>query len=81
MEILNQETDHEACNTLLRAFNLASNYLDEHRIEFSVPVETASEFLKLIIVAVAESGERNPLRIADLAIARMRKLVKASDPS
>ena len=54
-------------------------HLDGHRIEFSVPVETANEFLKLIIVEVAESGERNPLRIADLAIARMRKLVKASD--
>ena len=81
MEILNEETDDETSNTLLRAFNLASNYLDKHRIEFSVPVETASEFLKLIIVEVAESGEQNPLRIADLAIARMRKLVKASDPN
>ena len=80
MEILNEETDWKTSDTLFRAFKLAWNYLDKHRIEFFVPVETASEFLKLIIVEVAESGERNPLRIADLAIARMRKLVKASDP-
>lgn len=52
--------------------------MEKRQIDFFIPVETASEFLKPIIVEAAESGERNPLRIADLAIARMRKLGKAS---
>ena len=71
-------TEHETVNTLVRAFNLSWNYLDRHAVELFVPSETAREFLKLIILELAESGEKNPVRIADLAISRMRKLGETS---
>ena len=71
-------TEHETVNTLVRAFNLSWNYLDRHAVELFVPSETAREFLKLTIVDLAQSGERNPVRMADLAIVQMRKLGRES---
>ena len=74
MEFCKDECPQESLNTFVRAFNLSWNYLERHAVELLVSGETAREFLKLIIVELAEAGESNPVRIADLAIARMRKL-------
>ena len=66
MEFCKDECPQESLNTFVRAFNLSWNYLERHAVELLVSGETAREFLKLIIVELAEAGESNPVRIADL---------------
>lgn len=78
MDFLTDDSEQKTLNTLLRAFNLSWNYLDSHAIQLFVSAETAREFLKLTIVDLAQSGERNPVRMADLAIVQMRKLGRES---
>ena len=59
------DSEQELANVYVRAFNLSCMYLDKHADELFVPAETARVFLKLTIVELAESGERNPFIIAE----------------
>lgn len=79
MELLAGDSEQKPPNPLLQAFNLSWKYLDSHAVQLFVSSETAREFLKLIIVEIAQSGERNPIRMADLAIVQMRKLSETSN--
>ena len=70
----NAEFDPETLRRLTRAFEMAWNYLEtnpDNKVYISH--ETAREDLALLMMTLVRSGERNPIRIANLAIDQMRQ--------
>ena len=66
--------DPETLRRLTRAFEMAWNYLETNpNNKFYISHTTAREDLALIMMNLAKAGERNPIRIANIAIDRMRQ--------
>jgi hypothetical protein len=73
MSFANDAVDPEILQRLLKAFNLARDYMARRPDEFPLPEETVVEELTVIISDLAKSGERNPLRLAEIAIHQIRQ--------
>ena len=70
----NAEFDPETLRRLAGAFKLAWNYLETNPDnKVIISHETAREDLALLMMTLVRSGERNPIRIANLAIDQMRQ--------
>ena len=63
----------ETLRRLTRAFEMAWNYLETKPNHVYISHETAREDLALIMMNLARSGERNPIKIANIAIDQMRQ--------
>jgi hypothetical protein len=74
MTFANDAVDPEILQSLLKAFNLARDHIARRPHEFPLPEETVVEELTVIISDLAKSGERNPTRLAEIAIHHIRKL-------
>ena len=66
--------DPETLRRLTRAFEMAWNYLETKPNKVYISHDTAREDLALIMMNLAKAGERNPIRIANIAIDRMRQM-------
>lgn len=63
----------ETMQGVLKAFNLALNYVTGRPREFPLSAQAAQEELIIIISRLVQSGEDNPIITAELAIGELRK--------
>jgi len=65
--------DPETLRRLTRAFEMAWDYLETKPHKVDISHDTAREDLAVLMMNLVRSGERNPIRIANIAIDQMRQ--------
>src|SRR5690349_6991157 len=73
--------DPETLRRLTRAFEMAWDYLETKPHKVDISRDTAREDLALLMMNLVRSGERNPIRIANIAIDQLRERNASIFPS